>query len=1310
MANVKGSDRRDLKKRILTFKMHGPTEFSSAEKAGFHRLKEDVRRSISSRIRRQENLPNHTVHSNLPIAEKAVEIIEAIAHHQVCIISGQTGSGKTTQIPKLCLAAGRGIDGIIGCTQPRRIAATSVAERIAEEMGEDIGRSVGYKIRFDERFSPDGFIKIMTDGILLSEAQSDPMLNAYDTIIVDEAHERSLNIDFILGIVKKLLRKRNDLKLIITSATLDTEKFSAAFDDAPVIEVSGRLFPVEVRHVDPASSSGEDLTPVELTVNAAEKLLAESTSGDVLIFMPTEQDIRETCEILEAKPFDNLWVIPLFARLSVSEQKKVFARSGARKIIVATNIAETSITIPNIRYVIDTGLARISRYIPRTRTTELPVEPVSRSSADQRMGRCGRVQNGICIRLFSKEDYESRPRFTIPEILRSSLAEVILRMIALNLGDVERFPFIDPPDFKSIRDGYELLKELQAIEENRKKAGKNRFSLTEKGKLMARLPLDPRISRMLIEAKKEGVLSELIVIGSALSIQDPRERPIEKEAEADLAHRMFHHPRSDFLSLLTIWKQYAGLGKKEKTTGALRRFCKRHFLSFRKMREWGDIRDQIQTMLLELGWQAEDPCNCNDTNNDALCQPEQTLYAGIHKSILSGYLSNIAFRKQKNIYQGTKGKTVMVFPGSCLFNGAAGEWIVSAEMVETSRLFARTCAVIQNEWLEPLGGSLCSRTHDSPHWDKQRGEVSAYEQVTLFGMKIVPRRSISFEKIDPAKASDIFIREAIMEGELSETFPFMIHNQKMTDRVLDLENRLRRRDVLVGREDVFRFYRKRIGQDVYDLKSFKKLIHRNNGDHFLHMSQEDLISNLPELSELALYPDSMELGSESFLCEYKFDPGGEKDGVTVRIPVEKIPSVKDSQLDWHIPGMLREKISTLLKGLPKSYRKQLVPISKTSEIILAEMPNSRESLSVALSRFIGSRFDVNIPPAAWQHEIIPEYLKIRVEITNAAGKALGAGRSPKVLENIAPEGHHCMELERLKTSWEKENLLKWEFDEIPEHIALEGKNSAKLVYYPALQRSEDGRINLRLFQNLNLARKSHPNGVCALYRRRFSKELKFLKKTLVIPKDLEQPALCFGGSAAVERRLYESVVETLFQKDIRTRKDFEAYGPEAVSRLQATGLEALRQCLTVIRSVYAFRMTLSRLEPSDAGAGSLMSPLREELARLVPENFMAIYSPRRIADLIRFIKAMEIRAERMVANPGKDSLKSQKVRRFTERFDELLTKLTPEITNEKQNALEELFWMIEEYKVSVFAQELKTSSPVSEKRILSKFAEISVMV
>ncbi|MFW5853978.1 MAG: ATP-dependent RNA helicase HrpA [Thermodesulfobacteriota bacterium] len=1305
--NAWGAERQDLKREINRFKRSRP-EFLHSEK-GRKKLTEldnRVQRSLNRRKSRAENRPRPTYNDDLPIVAKRQDIIEAVSKNRVVVISGETGSGKTTQIPKFCLEAGRGIDGKIGCTQPRRIAAMTVASRIAEELGEDLGRSVGYKIRFQDQTGDDAFIKIMTDGILLAEAQNDRWLNEYDTIIVDEAHERSLNIDFVLGVLKDLVHRRKDLKLIITSATIDTEKFSKAFDDAPIIEVSGRMYPVEVRYTAP-SSSNEDQTHVDLAVSAMDKLQQESPyGGDVLIFMPTEQDIRETCELLEGRNYTGVTVLPLFARLSAGDQSRVFSRVRGRKIIVSTNVAETSITIPGITYVIDTGLARISQYSPRSRTTSLPVLPVARSSADQRMGRCGRVSNGICIRLYEETDYETRPRFTPPEILRSNLAEVILRMIDLRLGDIAAFPFIDRPAEKNIQDGFNLLEELGAIHRKPSRNGKTLFGLTAHGRIMAKLPLDPRLSRMLLEAAEQGCLDEMTVIASALSLQDPRDRPAEKEAQADQAHAKFKDPNSDFLALLNIWNGYHETRQEVKSTGRMRKYCKENFISFRRMREWRDIHYQIRTILEEHNLK-----NRVERPSTKAKKGKSPFYEGLHRSVLSGFLSNIANKKEKNIYRAAKDREVMVFPGSGLFN-QAGPWIVSAEMVETSRLFARMAADIEVDWLESVGRDQCRYTYFEPHWERSRGEVVAYEQVSLYGLIIVPRRTVSYGRIDPEEARDIFIRSALVEGDLRQPLPFMVHNRTLMEEVRTMEDRVRRRDLMVSEADLHAFYAERIDEGVYDIRTLKQLIKKRRGDRFLRLKREDLLRTTPDPEELALYPEQVTLGNTVFPCDYHFVPGDASDGVTVRIPSDQASTVPSESLDWLVPGLFREKITALIKALPKAHRKQLVPVSNTVDIIAAEMDQNRDTpLITRLGEFIHTRFGVDIPASAWSFDELPDYLKMRISVRGPKGEEIRAGRDATLLGGPVT---HTLEEDRFqaaKAEWERDNITDWDFGDLPESVPLNPNGKRKWMAYPGLT-AENGSISLRLYEDRNEALEAHVNGVSALLGRFLSREIRFLKKQLELPRNLMEPARYFGGNKILEQQMYDAVLKDLLQINLRNRKEFLQHAEKISPLLRKAGDEKSDRVGRVLNAYHQCRTILFDLENRNRthpGMVRFLAHLRDDLSNLVPEHFVSLYNNDRLAHLERYIQAIALRAERGVVNLEKDQLKARDVQIQANQLKDLLNGLSPRVSDEKRWAVEDFFWLIEEYKVSLYAQELKTPVPVSQKRLNKRYEEIRRM-
>lgn len=1308
-------DRQAILRQIARIRQtaseHGP---SPAVTARLAQLRQKLDRCIEKKSLRTEKRPRPSDSSDLPISSKKQEIIDAITTHQVVIISGETGSGKTTRLPGFCLEAGRGIDGLIGCTQPRRIAAVSVARRIAEELGEDIGRSVGYKIRFQDETGPGTYIKIMTDGILLAETQGDPQLNAYDTIIVDEAHERSLNIDFILGILKQLLVKRRDLKLIITSATIDTEKFSRHFDGAPVIEVSGRMYPVDVQYMNPEdlTDGDDDIRYVDMAVSAVERITAHQPFGDILIFMPTEQDIRETCELIEGRNFRGVEVLPLFARLSASEQSRIFSRRAARKIIVATNIAETSITIPGIKYVIDTGLARISQYSPRTRTTALPVAPISRSSADQRKGRCGRIENGICIRLYPEDDYLARPLYTPPEILRTNLAEVILRMISLKLGDISRFPFIDSPSLNHIHDGFDLLTEIGAISpapRARNASAASRHRLTSKGTVMARLPIDPRLSRMLIEAHARGCIQDMAVIVAALSIQDPRERPADNEADADRIHARFNDPASDFISLLNIWNQFHDARKQLRSTSQMRKFCKAHFLSFRRMREWRDIHAQITDILeeSELSGLADTAAPPAESSKPGFFSPG---YTAIHQSILSGFLSNIAVKKDKNIYQAAKGKQVMIFPGSGLFN-KAGNWIMAAEMIETSRIFARTVADIDPGWAHELGRDLCRTTWLEPHWERSRGEVVAIEQVSLYGLIICSGRRVSYGSIHPEQANDIFITSALIEGDIKKPFAFMEHNRRHMDDIVDMENRLRRRDLLISETQLFDFYKHKL-PGVFDIRTLQKLIRQNGGDGFLRLTREDLLRCRPDDTELSLYPDHIDLGSGSFRCRYRFDPGKADDGVTVSIPSSSTASVRTEAIGWLVPGLLKEKITALIKTLPKSYRRQLVPVAATVDIIMDEMPRDSQPLITALCRFIHTRFKVDIPASAWTPESVPDHLKLRIAVTGPEGDELRTGRDLSVLQEHISAGPPSDRLNAIKQKWEISGITAWDFGDLPDSIHPEPEADALWEVFPALE-AKDSDISLRLFTSRPEAIARHTEGVSALFCIHLSRQLKFLKKQLALPASLRREVSYFGGPAAFEKQLFDAVVHDLFARNIRTRDRFYAHAESAAPAILSAGQEKLDHVIAVICAYHQLRTSLYDLEQANRTRSTLLeffSTLRQELDQLIPPHFIRLYDNGKLAQLPRYLKAMDIRANRCILDFQKDQARAEEIKAYSDSLHDLLAGLNPATSDEKRNQIEAFFWMIEEYKVSVFAQEVKTAFPVSAKRLDKHLADIRRMI
>ena len=1251
-----------------------------------------ARASVEERKFRLRSRPRVIFPVSLPITSKREQIVRLIQENQVVIVSGETGCGKSTQIPKMCLEAGRGLAGKIACTQPRRIAAITIAHRIAEELGEVIGRSVGYKIRFREKSGRQAFIKIMTDGMLLAETQGDPGLYEYDTLIIDEAHERSLNIDFILGILRTLLPRRPELKVIITSATLDTDKFSAAFDHAPVVKVEGRTYPVEVEYmpIDPDLEEAGEITYVDMAVKAIDGLREKKRYGDVLVFMPTEQDILETCERLEGRGYPGTTVLPLFARLPASEQGRVYSVSGS-KIVVATNVAETSLTIPGIRYVIDTGLARISQYLPRTRTTSLPISPISQSSADQRKGRCGRVQHGVCIRLYTEEDYESRPPFTPPEIQRANLAEVILRMLFLKLGHPSTFPFLDPPGERSVKDGFDLLMELGAVARDGE-----RPALTSQGKLMARMPLDPRISRMTIEASHQGCLGEVAVIAAALSIQDPRERPVEKAPQADQAHGPFKDPDSDFLTLLNIWNRYHREWDALKTQNKMRKFCKQNFLSYPRMREWVYTHEQIRGILEEQKIDVQE-------------NPQDFRYGRIHRCVLSGFLSNIAVKKEKNLYQAARGREVMIFPGSTLFNKSP-QWVVAAEMVKTSRLFARTVGKIEPDWIEPLAGDLCKSITFDPHWDKSRGEVRAFQQVSLYGLVIVPRRPVSYGPIFPEDSHRIFVQEALVQGEVMEPLPFLLHNQDLIRKLKTVEDKLRRRDIVAGDSAIAEFYSSRL-QGVYDLRTLKKKIREKGGGAFLRLQETDLLISLPDKEELAQYPDHMAAAQRTYDFTYAFAPGREQDGVTLRVPSGQVSGVPVQFLDWSVPGLLKEKVTALIKGLPKTYRKQLVPVPKTVQIILQEMEKGEPFLINALSRFVYRRFGVDIPASVWAGVEIPDHLKMRVSVVDPSGKAIESGRDIHALIQSDEKRHGAESSwawKRAMEKWERQGIKTWDFEDLPERICL----NDRLVAYPGLAPGEDS-AGLCLFRTPQQALASHEQGVQCLVTLHLAPDLKHLRKSLTLPSEAYAGARYFGGMRAVEDLLYQALLKHLLRKNVRTKQEFFSHAEFCKKTLFEKHKELKEVAVRILDAYDRTRSSLHTIEkanPSQGAVPALCSQIRKELDSLVPSNFTDLYSIDDLSHLPRYLKAFEVRAERGAHHPEKDKAKAAQVEEFVEDLRKMKESLGPAASAEKLGAVESFRWMIEEFKVSLFAQELKTRFRVSKKKLDEMRKEIKRMV
>ena len=1251
----------------------------------------------------------------LPIVAHRGEIIEAIGNHNVVIIAGDTGSGKTTQLPKMCLEAGRGQKKMIGCTQPRRIAAITVASRVAEELGENFNDLVGHKIRFQDKTTGNTKIKFMTDGILLAETRSDPGLYAYDTLIIDEAHERSLNIDFLLGYVKQLLSKRKDLKVIITSATIDTEKFATHFNNAPIIEVSGRTYPVEVRYrpAEESSDEKENNSYIDLAVQEVLSLRNNRETGDILIFMPTERDINETVEILNqelnpqvtrkniSQQKSHIFILPLFGRLRASDQGRVFRSFQGPKIIVATNIAETSITVPGIRYVIDTGLARISTYNVRARTTSLPVSAVSRASCDQRKGRCGRLGPGICIRLYSQEEYQNRPEFTLPEIKRSNLAEVILRMINLKLGDPSTFPFLDPPAARAIRDGYELLHELGAIDTTGKE-----LRLSATGIIMAKLPLDPRISRMIIVAREHNCLQEIVIIASALAIQDPRIRSAEIEAEADTAHARFKMHPSDFLGFLKMWEAFNTVPFKgqeknqKKSRSQMRKFCRASFLSYQRIREWQDIYDQITTTL-----RSEKNFSMNN-------QPAS--FEDIHYAILSGFLRNIGFRKVKNIYQGAQGKELMTFPGSVLFN-KGGQWIMAAELVETTRLYARVAANIKVEWIEPLAGSLCRSSYSNPRWEKKSGQVIANEKVTLFGLVIVASRKTSYARISDdtrEEARDIFIHSALIEGELTGRYPFLDNNKNLIERFEKIEDRLRQRNVLADDYVLYKFYDTRLDSSVLDRASLNRFLKNQGTDNFLYMTEQDILLESPESDKLSDFPKQLSLGDGfSLKLSYSFDPGGDADGVSVMIPMELLGHVSPEIFEWLVPGLLSEKVLFLLKGLPKNIRKQLIPIQQTADDISKKLTMYRGSLYRELEEQIRKYHRVKITRSEWPINQIPPHLKIRYMLQDSSGKTLMTSRNFSELKIDKCGGQETSTLDQLREKWERTNIVTWDFDDLPEKIPLRSAKNRLLGFvYPCLHKDEQNIISIKLFTDPDESRRIGREGVLGLYSLQFPKQFKLLKKECTLPSSLWALYEGLGARLKLSEDVYHFVLDEIFgSRDGLWPKKDTFY--KLVDSIKKEGLynrarklkELVLDLLKERRETIDQMNRMESISRTKTRASFTMDTFKEELTEIVSADFIHRFDTDQMTSAKRYCKALQIRLERAYASPEKDKVKAAQLHPFVSRLKELRPS---EPSPECGELLQEYRTMLAEYKISVFAQEMKTRLPVSSKRLEKKWQEI----
>ena len=1309
------------------------------------RLRQQVDASIVLRRERRLNVPAATYPPDLPITARKDEIVAAIGAHQVVVIAGETGSGKTTQIPKMCLEAGLGIEAKIGCTQPRRVAALSISRRIAEELGVAWGREVGCKIRFDDRSSERTYIKMMTDGILLAETQGDPTLSEYNAIILDEAHERSLNIDFLLGHLKGLLVRRQDLKLIITSATIDTGAFSRHFDNAPIIEVSGRLYPVEVQYqpLDAESEERGEVSYVDAAAQATERILCETDRGDVLIFMPGERDIRETGDQLDGRFKGEAEIIPLFGRLSAGDQQRVFAPSARRKIVIATNIAETSLTIPGIRYVIDSGLARLSRYNPRTRTKRLPVEPVSQSSANQRKGRAGRVEAGVCVRLYAREDFEGRPAFTQPEIQRANLAEVILRMKAFHLGDIETFPFVQPPAPAAIAGGYALLQELGALDEQR--------ALTRLGEDLARLPIDPTLGRMLLQSQHEHATAELLIIAAGLSIQDPRDRPLEQKDAAAAAHRQFSDPRSDFLSLLNIWNAVHDEWDRLRTQGQRRKFCRQRFLSYVRMREWQDVYAQLHDALEDLG-----TLRLNESN---------AAYDAIHRSVLAGLIGHVARFEERNSYKAAGNRLVCVFPGSALHaSGAARQgravtdklrpksnqpqWIVAGEIVETSQLFARTLAGIEPEWIFQLAPHCCKVTRQNPRWSAAGGNVLVEEIVTLHGLEVL-RRDVAYGNINPRDATTIFIRSALVEEslfpsrdrggdeeadhddvrvltpeavakpELPASCRFLTHNRSVREKIENWHTRVRDRALADLDEALAAFYARHI-TDVWSVHQLNRLLRDAAMTERLCVSETELAGGQLPGYDLEAFPDAVPVSGQTVELAYAYAPGEEHDGVTIKLPFTLAQTASSALLEWAVPGLREERIAGLLRALPKSIRRELMPFPPKVAEIVREFQPAGASFLQDFARHLHRRYGVEVKAADWPANALPAHLRPRIDIIDGKRKSLGAGRDLAQLQQrlkkktteIAAEADSA-EWTRAAERRERFGLEDWTCGDLPERLTVSEGSGLPVYAWPGLEFVE-GSVNARLFRNRDLARAAALPGAQRLVELAIQKDLGWLEKDLRALSRHDALYAPLGDSAELRETALEHLKRHLLPAEPwpeLTRSNFEAAVAEARRRLPGLATQFMDRLALILQLRQQVQQRLGAIAApapprpraltsfSQLGTPAVVraaNPLADELAGLVSSRFLERIEYERLEHLPRYLKGLLIRAERAALNPAK----SQERQRQLAPYQDALRKLQGEKRSpEARRQIEAFRWMVEEFKISLFAQELGTAAPVSPKRL-----------
>ncbi|MEK0362310.1 ATP-dependent RNA helicase HrpA [Pseudomonas sp. CBC3] len=1285
---------------------------------------------------RRQSVPAIRYDDALPIAAKRDEIKAALEKHQVLVIAGETGSGKTTQLPKICLEIGRGVHGLIGHTQPRRLAARSVATRVAEEIGTPLGELVGYQVRFEDQSTDSTLIKLMTDGILLAETQHDRFLEKYDTIIVDEAHERSLNIDFLLGFLKTLLPRRPDLKVIITSATIDLERFSKHFNDAPIIEVSGRTYPVETWYHPLAAETDEDGNRVEddLTVDqgilaALDEIEAHEKSigkrpGDVLVFLPGEREIRDAAEMLRKANLRLTEVLPLYARLTPAEQQKIFRPAAGRKIVLSTNVAETSLTVPGIRYVIDSGTARISRYSYRAKVQRLPIEAVSQASANQRKGRCGRVEPGICIRLYSEEDFLSRPEFTDPEILRTNLAAVILQMLHLRLGDIQDFPFIEPPDGKAISDGFNLLQELSAV--NREN------QLTPLGRQLARLPIDPRLGRMLLEAAQQGSLAEVLIVASALSVQDVRERPADRQQQADQAHAQWKDPDSDFAALINLWR---GFEEKRQELGSnpLRTWCRKNFLNYLRLREWRDAHRQLTLIARELKLgaskapeavvpslakgrkAAEQITPTTDTKVNVVFRQQAEAseaaqkakgYAAVHKAILSGLLSQIGHKTEDGDFLGARQRRFWVHPSSVI-GRKKPNWIMAAELVETTKLFARMVAKIEPEWIEPLAGHLIKKNHFEPHWEKKRGQVVAYEQITLYGLIVVGKRPVHYGPVDPPTARELFIREALVRGEINSRSRALSANRELLERMDELEAKARRRDILADEETLFGYYDARLPVDIYQTASFENWYKRESQKNLqlLVMREEDVLAREAREVTAAQYPDTLRIGELQLPLEYHFEPNHPRDGVTLRVPAPLLPQLRRERLDWLVPGLIEAKAVALVRNLPKAIRKNFVPVPDFVGAALAKITFGEGSLPEALGRELLRMTGARVPEEAWHDAAtgLDSHLKMNIEVVDARGKFLGEGRDLAELTARFSEASQAA-LAPLQQKAEQKPVEAKGFAQVAEKTQAKMAGLSMTVY-PALV-EECGVVKEGRFPTQAEANYQHRRALQRLLLQQLAEPSKYLRNKLPGLTELGLLYRDMGKvDALVEDILLASLDSCVLDGETQLPREGAALAALAEKKRGEWTGHAERLARLVLDILKLWHGLQKRFKGKiDLAQAVALNDIKAQLTNLVYAGFVRETPVEWLKEYPRYLKAIEQRFEKIGAQLQRDRVWSGELAGYWEQYQARLKKHQQE--GKRDPELSQYRWMLEEYRVSLWAQQLGTKMPASDKRLSKQWSQV----